>query len=152
MIFCKAMIVHRFMSSEEYERLVNGETLENHRHHAKGGAESVGFCFTQEAPELAIRWLSGIVDTDYCVTFRVRDKGLLRKVHATYRDPTVPIPMTGPLITEGMPTMTKEEYCCERYSSKQLKIVRQTTRFNTVPGHRLVNRLLGAMGYTENTI
>ena len=72
------MIVHRFMSSEEYGRLVKGETLENHRHHAKGGAGSVGFCFTQEAPELAIRWLSGIVDTDYCVTFRVRDKGLLR--------------------------------------------------------------------------
>ena len=146
------MIVHRFMSTEEFIRLCKGETLENHCRHNKCKSEAVGFCFTSESPEKAIRWLKGIVDTDYCVTFKVRDKGLLRRVKAIYRDPSFPIPTTGPLITEGLPTMTKVEYCCESYSRKQLKIVRYTTQFNSVPSHRLVNQLLRALGYNKNTI
>ena len=70
------MIVHRFMSDLEYQRLMAGETLTNTTVHAAEGrkSRSVGFCFFTESPEEAIHWLSFNVSTDWCVTFDIPDK------------------------------------------------------------------------------
>ena len=82
------MIVHRFMSDLEYQRLMDGETLTNTTVHAAEGrkSRSVGFCFFTESPEEAIHWLSFNVSTDWCVTFDIPDN-LLQKSRARYRDP-----------------------------------------------------------------
>lgn len=49
------MIVTRFMSLREFEAFERGETLINNTDHfdgGKGGSQSVGFCFTVDAPEV----------------------------------------------------------------------------------------------------
>ena len=58
------MILHRFMSEAEFERLLAGERLTNTTDfHGEQGRHttSVGFCFFPEDPDEAIHWLRGIV-------------------------------------------------------------------------------------------
>lgn len=73
------MIVHRFMSAEEYRRLVNGQLLVNESKHKGFRSESRGFCFTTDEPKEAIRYLSGNVDTAYCVTMDIPESTLPTK-------------------------------------------------------------------------
>lgn len=42
------MIVHRFMSRAEFERLMDGKQLVNESRHKGFRSESRGFCFTTE--------------------------------------------------------------------------------------------------------
>lgn len=66
------MKLFRFMSKEEFRKLVNGEELENNKVH-EGKTNSIGFCFMKEdicnIPEYAYNYLSGIVSKDICVKF-----------------------------------------------------------------------------------
>ena len=79
------MVVHRFMSAEEWRRLQAGQLLVNESKHRGFRSESRGFCFTTDDPKEAIHYLSGNVDTDVCVTMEVPE-GMLRKTKAIYRD------------------------------------------------------------------
>lgn len=75
------MRVTRFMSLAEWEAFERGEILINNTDHfdgGKGGSKSVGFCFTEDAPEVAWRYLSGIVDADVWVTFEFPDNYLTK--------------------------------------------------------------------------
>ena len=65
------MVVHRFMSAEEWRRLQAGQLLVNESKHRGFRSESRGFCFTTDDPKEAIHYLSGNVDTDVCVTMEV---------------------------------------------------------------------------------
>lgn len=137
------MIVHRFMSDKEYQRLMAGETLTNTTVHAdKNRSTSVGFCFFTEPPEEAIHWLSCIVDTDWCVTFDI-PRRLLTKSRARYRDPkkddlTLPVPAT----------IWRTERCLQEYSIHTAHIVKaddQWAKYAENLEKQLVN-ILGPLG------
>ena len=42
------MKYYRFMSEDEFNKLINGETLVNHNPHVKCRTTSIGFCFLRE--------------------------------------------------------------------------------------------------------
>ena len=137
------MILHRFMSESEYKKLVAGETLENHARH-DAHTSSIGFCFTPSPPEESIHWLSGNVDTDVCVTMAVPDT-MVAPCEARYRD--IRKPMPGTLPAEDMATVTRKEYCCERYSIRDVRVLGVTTAFSRIPGRKETDALLRMMGY-----
>lgn len=78
------MKVTRFMSRTEWNKLTSGQTISNHRKH-KAKTTSVGFCFTEDSPEVGWQYLGGIVDADVCVTFEFPD-GFLTESTAKYAD------------------------------------------------------------------
>lgn len=112
------MIVHRFMSDKEYQRLLAGKTLTNTTVHAANGCKStsVGFCFFTEPPEEAIHWLSFNVTTEWCVTFDIPDQ-LFTKSMAHYRDPEKD--------KWGAPaSIWRTEWCLQKYSIRTARIVK----------------------------
>lgn len=81
------MIVYRFMSKKEYNKLLKGETLTNDKVHT-GNTISIGFCFMNmedDEPEFAFQYLAGVVDEDICVVFETNKK--LTKSWGTYANP-----------------------------------------------------------------
>ncbi|MCM1320262.1 MAG: hypothetical protein NC217_07775 [Muribaculaceae bacterium] len=80
--------VTRFCSRAEYEALKRGERVVNHRDHfqgGKGGSLSKGFCFTEDAPMVAWRYLKGVVVAEICLVLDI-PKSLLTKSSGVYRD------------------------------------------------------------------
>ena len=76
------------MSLAEWEAFERGETLINNTDHfdgGKGGSKSVGFCFTEDEPAIAWRYLAGIVDADVWATFDFPDN-YLTKSDGKYND------------------------------------------------------------------
>lgn len=136
------MIVHRFMSDKEYQRLLAGETLTNTTVHAANGRKSlsVGFCFFTEPPEEAIHWLSFNVDTDWCITFDIPEQ-LLTKSMAHYRDPEKD--------RWGAPaSIWRTEWCLQKYSIHTVHIVNADGQYAMYAENmkkELVN-LLGPLG------
>lgn len=112
------MKVFRFMSDEEFEKYLNGETLHNDTNHRqeKRSTDSIGFCFmdTEDvAPEFAYEFLSGIVSDDVCVQFEV-DESLLTESYGTYADPYG---------EDFFSTMNVTEYCCNSYNKEDFKML-----------------------------
>jgi len=132
------MIVHRFMSDKEYQRLIAGETLTNHTQHNLNGwaTTSIGFCFFTEPPHEAIHWLSFIVDTDWCVTFDIPDNMLTEakaKYHKVDKD-TERKPLIDPT------SCWRTEYCLTKYSIRQVKIINATDEYESY-GQEIKNLL-----------
>ena len=100
------MQVTRFRSRKEWLALCSGQTITNNRKH-KSKTTSVGFCFTEDSPEVAWQYLAGIVDADVCVTFDFPD-GFLTESTAKYADQSEGAKMTD--------LMDKREWCCTEYS------------------------------------
>lgn len=148
----KTIIVHRFMSEEEYDLLVSGFVLTNHSDHPCERTTSVGFCFTPDDPSVAIKWLGGLVETDYCVTFEVREDQLSKSV-AEYRDVSVPLP---DMCKGFIPTETKKirrvEYCTEFYSIRDFHIVSVSDSFRSVAGAKRIQKILEGMGYRKQLV
>lgn len=117
------MIVHRFMSDLEYQRLMAGETLTNTTVHAHLGrkSNSVGFCFFTEPPEEAIHWLSFNVDTEWCVTFEIPENRL-RRSRAHYRDPKNDS-------LEHHASIWRTEWCTKKYSIRTAHIISATNQW-----------------------
>lgn len=112
------MILHRFMSDHEYNKLVLGERLINRHDHARERGQlttSVGFCFFPEEPADAIHWLSGCVNCDVCVTLDIPDH-LLTKSVGTYRDPK------SDLFSYRQPKVKRTEYCLQEYCLSDVTI------------------------------
>lgn len=136
------MIVHRFMSDLEYQRLMDGETLTNTTVHAAEGrkSRSVGFCFFTESPEEAIHWLSFNVSTDWCVTFDIPDN-LLQKSRARYRDPE-----KDTLLAHV--SIWRTEWCIQKYSIHTVRVISATdqwAKYTEDLKKELVN-MLGPLG------
>ena len=129
------MILHRFMSELEYERLMKGETLHNHTVHRYNGndSNSIGFCFFSEDPEMAVHWLTGCCNTDVLVTFDVPDD-YMRQRSAFYRNPDIPIPKD--LKSENR--IQRLDYCCESYSRQVCKPLSCTRKYRLEGLERLV--------------
>lgn len=118
------MIVHRFMSNLEYQRLLKGDLMKNTTVHAQlSMSESVGFCFFTEPPEEAIHWLSGNVTTDWCVTFDIPEQ-MLTKTRARYRDPEKDKSILGKPVTKW-----RTEWCLQEYSTCTVRIVNVTDQW-----------------------
>lgn len=116
------MIVHRFMSDREYQKLIKGDTLKNSIVHKEKGclSTSIGFCFFTEPPEKAIHWLSFNVDTDWCVTFDIPDE-MLTEAKAHYRDPEKDKDRS---LFDEPASIWRTEWCLQEYSNKDVQIVK----------------------------
>ena len=105
------------MSLAEWQAFQRGERLVNHTDHfcdGKGGSLSKGFCFTEDAPDEAWKYLEGIVDADVRATFEFPD-GYLRESRGIYADHS-----------EGAKfedRVLKTEWCCEKYHRGIAKVV-----------------------------
>lgn len=109
--------VVRFCSIEEYRRLMSGEYLYNLTNHAALGrsTSSVGFCFAEDDPATAWRYLKGIVDSDVCMQL-VFKPGTLTKSKGRYIDYS-----NGTF--SSLPPCIKREWCCKTYSLSDIETV-----------------------------
>lgn len=101
------------MSRCEWDKLISGQTISNHRKH-KAKTTSVGFCFTEDEPQVAWKYLDGVVDAEVCVTFEFPD-GFLTESKAQYADKR-----EGAKFTD---LMEKRDWYCTEYSLDECKVV-----------------------------
>lgn len=112
------MRVTRFCSISEFTKFASGETLRNDTDHymgGKGGSTSRGFCFTEDDPDTAWRYLKGIVNHEVCMVLEI-DKNLLNESMGRYAD-----------FSDGKDGSTacfKKEYCTCEYSNKTAKLIK----------------------------
>lgn len=117
------MRVTRFMSLAEWEAFERGETLINTTDHfdgGNGGSKSVGFCFTEDEPTVAWRYLAGVVDADVWATFEFPDN-YLTKSDGKYSDKS-----------EGacfFDYVIRTEWCCTSYNNTIAKVVDKCVPF-----------------------
>lgn len=112
------MIVTRFCSITEFIMFVCGEVLRNDTDHfmgGKGGSTSKGFCFTEDDPHTAWRYLKGLVSPDVCMVLDI-DKDLLTKSSGKYGDYSDGKDGTTPCL--------KTEYCTCEYSNKTARLIK----------------------------
>ena len=117
------MRVTRFMSLVEWEAFEWGWTLENNTDHfdgGKGGSKSIGFCFTEYEPEVAWRYLKGIVDADVWVTFEFPD-GYLKQSMGKYPDYSNDDDTFKPCL--------RREWCCTSYDNTIAKVIDKCNPF-----------------------
>lgn len=121
--------LYRFMGPQEYEALISGQTLTNTKNHAEDGShtDSVGFCFTASPPFKSIHWLSGVVDTDYCVCIRISPRKV-KKCRGRYG--------------EGW----KDEYCCTSYKLDDIELVYASREWSHIPNKRETDAILASFG------
>ena len=115
------MLVYRFMSLDEYEKLKKGLVLTNDWVH-DGATNSVGFCFmpyNQDKPEDAYRYLSGIVSPEVCVVFSTSQP--MKKGYGIYSDWSK---------NDWGATQEKTEYSTTEYSLKDFEIKKVCFNFN----------------------
>ena len=101
------------MSRCEWDKLISGQTISNHRKH-KAKTTSVGFCFTEDEPQVAWKYLDGVVDAEVCVTFEFPD-GFLTESKAQYADKREGAKMSD--------LMTRRDWYCTEYSLDECKVV-----------------------------
>ena len=79
---------HLLHSIDEYNKFMAGETLTNTTDHykgGKGGSTSKGFCFIEDNPKAAWRYLKGIVNPEVCMVLEI-DPSLLTSSFGKYAD------------------------------------------------------------------
>lgn len=129
------MRVTRFCSAEEYRKFINGETLHNSIVHqlVNHGSKSVGFCFAEDEPEVAFKYLKGIVDLDYCVVLDFKD-GHLKPSVGAYN-----VGGANAIIIEK-----KREWCCEWYNNKVATLLGFDKHYvQLAPSRRDLKRIFG---------
>ena len=110
----------RFMSREEFEKLIKGENLKNNTKH-QARTNSVGFCFMEgkeEDAEYSYEYLSSVVSDEVCVLFETDIK--LNRSYGIYANP----------YGSFFSTITEEEYCIEEYNKKTIKPIKYCTNFD----------------------
>ena len=111
------MKIFRFMSSEEFEKYINGEILINNKNH-KGQTFSYGFCFLnydEYSPKDAIKFLSGIVSFNVCAVFETKKK--LHESRGLYHKPN----------TYPPEKFVAKEYCTTLYDNQKMKLIKYAT-------------------------
>lgn len=121
----KRLRLYRFMSADEYEKLISGERLTNDTVHAAHGfhTDAVGFCWTPVPPFQSIRFLTGIVDPAYCVC-AIFPVSKLRKCRGKY--------------AMGW----KNEYCCTSYSLDDIELIYASREWSHLPNKKESDALL----------
>lgn len=118
------MKLFRFMSKNEFDAYMNGDTLKNYAKH-KGYTNSKGFCFMNledYEPEYAYSFLSGIVSVGVCVVFET-DK-ILTKSYGRYAVPEGNI----------FDSFISNEYCIEEYNKNDFKLIKYCYDFDDWSG------------------
>lgn len=136
------MRVTRFCSIQEYRKFVSGENLTNNTDHfrgGRGGSISVGFCFTEDDPKTAWRYLKGIVYPEICMVLEI-DQSLLNESRGKYADYS-----NG---QDGSHACLQKEWCTTQYSNKTAKLINTLTpeQFAT-PEELIAIRLLMMTNY-----
>lgn len=132
------MRVTRFMSSIEWVTFYYGWPLENTTDHfdgGKGGSTSIGFCFTEDEPEVAWRYLKGIVDADVWVTFDFPD-GYLKQSMGKYPDYSNDDGTYKPCL--------RREWCCTSYDNTIAKVIDKCVPFQAEE-YRQIRELLSEL-------
>lgn len=113
------MRLTRFCSRKEYEAFLRGETLTNRTVHRMNGynTSAVGFCFTPDEPEVAVHYLSGIVNLEVCMVVEI-DPSLVNKHKGQYRDP-----VNVGLMAGVHHKVMKPEHCLQSYDNKMVKLI-----------------------------
>lgn len=112
------MRVTRFCSLAEFHKFESGEVLVNNTDHyqnGKGGSTSRGFCFTEDEPSTAWRYLKGVVYPEVCMVLEFED-GVLIPSMGRYADFS-----NG---RDGSTSCLKVEYCTCQYSNKTAKLIK----------------------------
>ena len=120
------MRIYRFMSQEELDRYLAGETLENRTEWERemhNRSSSVGFCFfgDDDPIESRLRYLSGVVDFTVIAEFEADNRKLEQSV-GWYRDLSKDDGISWPV-----PTRAVKEYCTKRYSRESFRLIRAGT-------------------------
>lgn len=112
----------RFCSMDEYLAYRRGETLHNttdHWHGGEGPATTHGFCFTEDDPKTAWRYLKGIVSPECCIIVEPMPQQVLYVGDGTYADHS-----DG---KDGTTRCIKREYCTAHYSDQTMRLVKMLT-------------------------
>lgn len=120
------MRVYRFMSQEELDRYLAGETLENRtewKRKMHNRSSSVGFCFFgDDVPiESRLHYVSGVVSFAVIAEFEADSRKLKQSV-GWYRDLSKDDGISWPV-----PTRAVKEYCTRRYSRESFSLIRAGT-------------------------
>lgn len=113
------MRLFRFMSKNEFNKYLNGETLENTTVH-NGRTNSIGFCFFDTenfSPIFAYEFISGIVDKDVCAVFETEIE--LKKGYGIYADQ---------YSSWSWDTLIVDEYSTTKYNNKIFKLLKYHTK------------------------
>lgn len=107
------MKLYRYMSTDEFTKMIAGINLVNKNTFTNNRTESAGFCFLSEntngyTPVEAILFLQGIVTNDVLVEFTV-DPKLVSKSSGVYIDP----------VEDGL--LIIDEYCTVSYNRDLFK-------------------------------
>lgn len=111
--------VTRFCSRKEYEALMHGETVTNNRDHyngGRGGSLSVGFCFTEDNPMTAWRYLKGVAVAEVCLVLDIPREMLTRST-GVYRDVSSSLDRPRKCL--------KEEWCLTSYSLNDIRLIKK---------------------------
>ena len=125
------MIVYRFCSFKELEALRRGRTLTNTKDHYRGGAggsTSVGFCFTTDPPQTALKYLKGIVCPEVVVKYNIPRK-MLTKTSGKYLKKATET-VNGLMLTSEYRT----EYCMTKLSLKEVELLEAIPLSNIIDG------------------
>lgn len=130
---------------DEYRKFRQGELLVNNTTHAvatNSRSSAKGFCFSEDIPEVAFRYLSGVVDLDICMVLDI-PKEYLNPAHGVYKDPDCEC-------NGEITTMIKSEWCCETYDNKIAKLVFATNYYSLIGiSHRDIDKLIKRMCANE---
>lgn len=135
------MQVTRFMSRLEWDKLQAGQTITNNRKH-KAKTTSVGFCFAEDEPQVAWKYLDGVVDAEVCVTFEFPD-GFLTESKAQYADQR-----DGAKFAD---LMDKREWCCTEYSLNDCEVVKVIDPFMD-EDYRKLKKIVDFLGMSGVTL
>lgn len=141
------MILHRFMSLREFQKLMAGEVLTNNTDHSQTTTKtnSRGFCFTHEEPRDAIQWLGGNVDTQVCLTFSIKDD-MVRETWGVYRDHNKDKSLS--LNPDNIITKKHREYCCDRYCLDDIVLFNADFSYHfRYPGKAAIDKVFRNLGF-----
>lgn len=127
------MNLYRFCSHEELQKLLRKETIHNSTDHfagGNGGSTSRGFCMSEDKPEVAWKYLKGIVTPDVCIRLDI-PKSLLKSSKGKYVGKTTQTPDGSTIISPAF----KPEWCISELRPEWLKEIIPLESF--VPDYEL---------------
>ena len=110
--------VYRYMSREEFGKLISGETIIGKDGFNEMNSTSRGICFLDDEvyPLERLSFLSGIVSEDFLVEFKVDQNKLIRSA-GSYADPYI---FSDP--NKFWTTIYMKEYCTPEYNKNDFQI------------------------------
>lgn len=122
----------RFMSQQELERYLSGETLHNKTiwREKQRNSNVIGFCFFDDSctPEERLAYVTGVVDISKVAIFERISPDPMRKSTGIYRDPEKDdIENWLDILLGEVKTMDVPEYSIEEYDQKTMRLIKTGT-------------------------